>query len=197
MVHELLNAGVIRPSTNPYSSPVVMVLKKESSWRMCPDFRVLNKLTIKEKYPIPVIDDLLEELSGTQFFTKLDLPSGYHQIHMKEADIPKTTFRTHEGHYEFLVMHFGLCNAPSTFQSLMNHVFHPFLHHFVLVFFDDILIYSKTWTNHLALVDRVLYLLSQHQLFLKQSNCSFGTSKVEYLGLRSRILGSSGWKIWC
>jgi hypothetical protein len=182
MVQELLNAGVILPSTSPYSSPVVMVLKKEGSWRMCPEFRAPKKLTIKDKFPIPIIDDLLDELSGAQFFTKLDLRSSYHQIRMKDAYIPKTAFRTHEGHYKFLVMPFGLCNAPSTFQSLMNHVFHPFLHPFFLVFFDDILIYNKTWTDHLAHVDRVLHLLSQHQLFLKQSKCAFGTSKVEYLG---------------
>jgi hypothetical protein len=100
----------------------------------------------------------------------------------KKAYIPKTVFRTHEDHYEFLVMPFGLCNAPSTFQSLMNHVFHPFLSHFVLVFFDDILIYNKTWTNHLAHVDQVLHQLSQHQIFLKQSKCSFGASEVEDLG---------------
>jgi hypothetical protein len=189
MVQELLNAGVICPSTSPYSSPVVMVLKKEGSWRMCPDFCALKKLTIKDKFSIPVIDDLLDELSGLQFFTKLDLCSGYHQIRMKEAYIPKTTFRTHEGHYEFLVMPFGLCNAPSTFQSLMNHVFRPFLCHFVLVFFDDILIYRKTWIDHLAHVDRVLHLLSQHQLFLKQSKCAFGASEVEYLG---HLVGKDG-----
>jgi hypothetical protein len=127
---------------------------------MCLEFCALNKLTIKEKLLIPVIDDLLDELSGSHYFTKLDLHLGYNQIRMKEDDIPKMTFLTHEGHYDSLVMPFGLCNAPSTFQSLMNHVFHPFLFHFVLFFFDDILIYSKTWTTHISHVDRVLHLLS-------------------------------------
>jgi hypothetical protein len=147
---------------------------------------------LKKNFLISFIDDLLDELSGAQLFTKFDLRSGYHQIRMKEADIPKTSFITHEGHYEFFIMPFGLCNAPSTFQSLMNHVFYPFLHHFVLVFLDDIFIYRKTWTNHLAHVDQVLHLLSQHQIFLKQSKCAFGTSEVEYLG---HLVGKAGIKV--
>jgi hypothetical protein len=111
---------------------------------------------------------------------------------MKEADIPKTSFITHEAHYEFLVMPFVFCNSPSTFQSLMNHVFHPFLHHFFSFFFDDILIYRKTWTNHLSHVDQVLHLLSQQQLFLKQSKCAFGASEVEYLG---HLVGKDGVRV--
>eukprot|EP00253_Pinus_taeda_P031725 PITA_31725 len=179
IIKELSEAGVIRPSISPYSSPVVMVLKKDGEWRMCPDFRALNKLIGKDKFPIPVVDDLLEELNGAQFFTKLDLRLGYHQIRMKEVDIPKTAFRTHEGHYEFLVMPFGLCNAPSNFQSLMNHLLKPYLKKFVLVFFDDILIYSCTWATHLQHVDLLLQLLCKHQLFVKMSKCSFGMEEVE------------------
>ena len=159
---ELVDRGFIRPSISPWGAPVLFVKKKDGTWRLCIDYRQLNKVTICNKYPLPRIDDLFDQLQGARVFSKIDLRSGYHQSRIRESDIHKTTFRTRYRHYEFLVMSFGLTNAPAAFMDLMNRVFRPYLDRFVIVFIDDILVYSRSELEHERHLGLVLQTLRQH-----------------------------------
>ena len=179
---EYVGNGWIRPSQSPYGAPILFVKKKDGTTRMCTDYRALNKITKKNVYPLPRIDELLDRLQGAKFFTKIDLRQGYHQIRIKEADVEKTAFRTRYGHYEYLVLPFGLTNAPATFMGLMNEVFRPLLDKSVVVYLDDILVYSRTWEDHLRDVGEVLDRLRHSQLYAKMSKCEFGKKSIEFLG---------------
>ncbi len=179
---EFLAKGHIEPSTSPYGSPVLFVQKKDGSLRMCLDFRALNKLTVKNRYPIPRIDDLLDQLRGARVFSSLDLQSGYHQIRISEEDIPKTAFRTPFGHYQFKVLCFGLTNAPATFQHAMNSAFRDCLGKFVLVYLDDILVYSRNEAEHLVHLEHVLQILRKEQYYAKMKKCEFLKAELPFLG---------------
>jgi hypothetical protein len=178
---ELQAKGFIRPSSSPWGAPVMFVEKKDGTQRICVDYRSLNEVTIKNKYPLPRIEDLFDQMKGTSVFSKIDLRSGYHQLKIQESDIPKTAFRTRYGLYEYTVISFGLTNAPAYFMYLMNKVFMEYLDKFVVVFIDDILIFSKTegHENHLRLV---LEKLRSNQLYAKLGKCEFWLTKVAFLG---------------
>ncbi|GJZ32039.1 putative reverse transcriptase domain-containing protein [Tanacetum coccineum] len=180
-LQELSDKGFIRPSSSPWGAPVLFVKKKDGSFRMCIDYRELNKLTVKNRYPLPRIDDLFDQLQGSSVYSKIDLRSGYHQLRVRDEDIPKTAFRTRYGHYEFQVMPFGLTNAPAVFMDLMNRVCRPYLDKFVIVFIDDILIYSKTKEEHDVHLRQILELLKKEELYAKFSKYDFWLPKVQFL----------------
>nr|GFB51663.1 putative reverse transcriptase domain-containing protein [Tanacetum cinerariifolium] len=175
---EILDKGFIRPSSSHWGAPVLFVKKKDGSLWMCIDYRELNKLTMKNRYLLPRIDDLFDQLQGSSVYSKINLRYGYHQLRVRDEDIPKTAFRTRYGHYEFQVMPFGLTNAPAVFMNLMNRVCRPYLDKFMIVFIDDILIYSKTKEEHDAHFRLILELLKKEELYVKFSKCDFWLSKV-------------------
>ncbi|KAL0561185.1 hypothetical protein IC582_001606 [Cucumis melo] len=188
-LQELLNKGFIRPSVSPWGALVLFVKRKDGSMRLCIDYRELNKVTVKNRYPLPRIDDLFDQLQGATVFSKIDLRSGYHQLRIRDSDIHKIAFRSRYGHYDFLVMSFGLTNAPAVFMDLMNRVFKDFLDTFVIVFIDDILIYSKTEAKHEEHLYQVLETFRANKLYAKFSKCEFWLKKVTFL---SHVVFSEG-----
>ena len=179
---EMLDKGFIRPSVSPWGAPVLFLKNKDDSLRLCIDYRLLNQVTIKNKYPLPRIDNLFDELKSAGVFSKIDLRSGYHQLRIKEEDIMKSDFRTRYGHYEFLVMPSGLANAPAAFIDLMYRVFHEYLDDFVIVFVDDILIYSDNEQLHEKHLRLSLEVLKKNKLYVKFSKCDFWLKEILFLG---------------
>nr|GEW98112.1 putative reverse transcriptase domain-containing protein [Tanacetum cinerariifolium] len=188
-LQEFSEKGFIRPSSSPWAAPVLFLKKKDGSFRMCIDYKELNKLTVKNRYPLPRIDDLFDQLQGYSVYSKIDLRTGYHQLRIREEDIPIIAFRTRYGHYEFRVMPFGLTNAPAVFMDLMNRVCKPYLDKFVIVFIDDILIYSKDKEKHEEHLKTILELLKREQLYAKFSKCDFWLESVQFLG---HVIDSEG-----
>ncbi|MCO5557615.1 hypothetical protein L7F22_011181 [Adiantum nelumboides] len=179
---QLLEQGFIRPSVSHWGAPILFQKKKDGTFRLCIDYRGLNQCTVRNKYPLPRIDELFDRLSGARYFSKIDLRSGFYQVQIQAEDIPKTAFNTKFGHYEFVVMPFGLTNAPATFNRLMTDLFREELDNFVLVSFDDVLVYSKTKEEHEQHLCQVLEILRTAKLYAKRSKCLFFVEKVAYLG---------------
>ena len=179
---ELLDKGFFRPSTSPCGAPVLFAKKKDNTLHLCIDYRQLNRVTIKNRYPSPRIDDLFDQLRGARVHSKIDLRTGYHQLRVREIDIPKTAFRTRYGHFEFTVMPFGLTNAPTAFMDLMHRISQPYLDQFVVVFVDDILIYSQSGWEHEYYLRIILQLLRDHQLYAKFIKCESWLTEVRFLG---------------
>ena len=184
-LQELLDKGFIRPSTSPWGSSVLVAKKRGKTLRLCIDYRQLNRVTIKNRYPLPRIDDLFDQLRGARVYSKIDLLTGYHQLRVRDTYILKTAFRTRYGHFEFTMMPFGLTNAPAAFMDLMHRVFQTYLDQFVVVFVDDILIYSQSEWEHEYHLRIVLQLLRDHQLYAKFSKCEFWLIEVRF------------WDTWC
>nr|XP_011463527.1 PREDICTED: uncharacterized protein LOC105351276 [Fragaria vesca subsp. vesca] len=190
-LQELVDKGFIRPSMSPWGAPVLFVKKKDCTMRLCIDYRKLNQVTVKNKYPLPRIDDLFDQLRGAKVFSKIDLRSGYHQLQIRDSNIAKTAFRSRYGHYEFVVMPFGLTNALAAFMDLMNRVFRPYLDRFVIVFIDDILVYSKSEKLHSKHLSLVLQTLRCAELYAKFSKCDFWLDNVGFLGHVISVEGGS------
>jgi hypothetical protein len=184
-----LKKGYIRPSVSPWRAPVLFVKNKDGTLRLCIEFRQLNKATVKKKYPLPIIDDLFDQLRGENIFSNIDLNTRYHQVRIKEEDINKTTFITRYGHYKFVVVPCGLTNSLVVFMCLMNSIFRNYLDKFVIVFLDDILIYSKSEEEHEHHLRLVLQMLREHHLYANLSKCSFYQEQIHYLG---HILSEEG-----
>jgi hypothetical protein len=181
-VADLLVKGWIEPSSSNYGAPVLFVPKPDGSMRMCIDCRALNRITTRNKYPLPRIDDLMDNLGAAKYFSSLDLTAGYHQLVLPPSDRPKTAFNTHIGKYEWRVLPMGLTNAPAVFQNTMHRIFRPYLNQFVCVYLDDVLIFSRTEEEHFAHLEIVLKLLQQYHLKAKQVKCAFFKPEDKCLG---------------